>query len=390
MKGKFENKRDFILGATVILLIVVWIAIIVINKCIDCFGNAKYWHNRVKVSGEYIIDIDGNIIEECSDYHYKIPFKHGTAKCKDIAGQIYFIDNGFKTIGDRKFSVDTVVLGEYNKESVFTVMEENNIQILDKNMNVILEIPYNTKGIESVNYVVGKVCNNGFFCIKDLKSDKWGYMNVKGEMVIEPKFEWVDDFAGDYAVVYDGKNKGVIDVNGDYVIDPAFRYIDLSDNGIAFVVKEDGDVGRFVDMNGNYVVDKEFIRGERKFSEGFCPVKDCETELWGYIDSEGNYLVEPKYKTAEVFSDGMAIVENEAGLKGYIDATGKEIVPCQYQHARNFGEYDLAPVEVDGSWGYIKKDGSYYIEPSLPEADSFSEGYALVKLAKGQKVEVCK
>lgn len=75
---------------------------------------------------------------------------------------------------------------------------------------------------------------------------------------------------------------------------------------------------------------------------------------------------------------------------GYVDSTGKEVIPCQYEWADPFGEYDLAPVEVDGKWGLIRKDGSYYIEPSLPGIQPFSCGYAVVELKKGQKVKICK
>ena len=117
---------------------------------------------------------------------------------------------------------------------------------------------------------------------------------------------------------------------------------------------------------------------------------DRKEKVFGFLDENLDYLVEPKYDEVRNFSHGMAVVKNKDGLYGYIDTTGTEVIPCQYESVKSFGDYDLAAVMVNGKWGMIKKDGSYYIEPTLSYIDSYSCGYAMISLGKGQKVNICK
>lgn len=47
--------------------------------------------------------------------------------------------------------------------------------------------------------------------------------------------------------------------------------------------------------------------GAGDFSEGLAAVK--KDGLWGYIDTDGNYAVEPKFYSAWAFSEGLAAVQ---------------------------------------------------------------------------------
>lgn len=55
-----------------------------------------------------------------------------------------------------------------------------------------------------------------------------------------------------------------------------------------------------------------------------------EDGLWGYMDCRGNVVVEPKYYSANNFSEGLALVRTSGGQNGeygYIDQTGEMVVP---------------------------------------------------------------
>ncbi|MDE6553867.1 MAG: WG repeat-containing protein [Muribaculaceae bacterium] len=98
---------------------------------------------------------------------------------------------------------------------------------------------------------------------------------------------------------------------------------------------------------------------------------------WGYIDKSGKWVIEPKYKEAYPFSDGLAKVCSD-GLYGFIDRSGAWVIEPKYVEAESFSE-GMAKVKVDDKYGYIDKNGAMVIEPKYDEAESFNEGLALVK-----------
>ena len=66
--------------------------------------------------------------------------------------------------------------------------------------------------------------------------------------------------------------------------------------------------------------------------------------LWGFSDSSGNLLVEPKYDQTFFFSpDGLARVKQN-GLYGYINREGKMVIIPQYTNA---GDFFMGVAEVE-------------------------------------------
>ena len=105
---------------------------------------------------------------------------------------------------------------------------------------------------------------------------------------------------------------------------------------------------------------------------------------YGFIDENGNWVIEPQFDDAFDFSEGLAIVEVE-GKWGYIRPDGTWAIKPQFDVACDFSE-GLAMVEVEGKWGYIRPDGTWAIEPQFEDAEDFSsDGIAEVKL-NGQHV----
>lgn len=96
---------------------------------------------------------------------------------------------------------------------------------------------------------------------------------------------------------------------------------------------------------------------------------------WGYMDENGNVIIECKYDEAEDFADsGYAVV----GIKdeysdydvryGKIDTKGKEIVPCEYTYvSEGMSDSGFCSIERYDSWdetyysGIAQKDGTIYL-----------------------------
>ena len=122
--------------------------------------------------------------------------------------------------------------------------------------------------------------------------------------------------------------------------------------------------------------DAEFIG---HFSEGLADIRI--DGLWGFIDYDGNMIIEPQFEGTSMFRNGFArfhiFNENTVEAMGLIDRYGNIVVPPIYGSIRNFSE-GLAAVRV-GTWetglyGFIDREGNLVIEPQFDSLDYYFSG----------------
>ena len=134
----------------------------------------------------------------------------------------------------------------------------------------------------------------GFALVK--KDGKWGYINTKGEQIIECKFDDARDFSEGFAAVKKDGKWGYINTKG-Y---PAFfdkskneievvdKVIDRSNN--TFYLSRLGDKFGLLDENFSVVI-KNSIYGKfevlQRINETTFLIKIAERDL--FVDSEGNF-----------------------------------------------------------------------------------------------------
>ena len=117
---------------------------------------------------------------------------------------------------------------------------------------------------------------------------------------------------------------------------------------------------------------------------------------WGYIDTTGAYVVEPRFDDASAFTEGLAAVAEFDGKDrkcGYIDSTGEYAIGPKFSDCGVFAGNGLAPVcvydksgrENTEKWGYIDKAGEFVIEPQFKWAGSFCEGLAAASVEMNGK-----
>jgi hypothetical protein len=103
-------------------------------------------------------------------------------------------------------------------------------------------------------------------------------------------------------------------------------------------------------------------------------------EKWGYVNTEGKFLINPQFYEAGWFVEGLAQVKNAEGKYGYINPKGELVIPYQFISASPFSE-GLACVVSEGSGPkYIDPAGKIVFEMSEAlEAGVFRNGLARVK-----------
>ena len=147
-----------------------------------------------------------------------------------------------------------------------------------------------------------------------------GYINTNGDWVIQPRFRYAQDFVGDFALVslvgqytptgdlWDSK-PGIIDRAGNFVIPPdQYDWFQISSNGLATVRK--GEKTDVLDIRRNKLWGMSYS-SVGQFKDGRAVFVTKPEGLQGYINDRGEQVIQPQYKDAHDFRDGLARVYGE-------------------------------------------------------------------------------
>ena len=172
--------------------------------------------------------------------------------------------------------------------------------------------------------------------------DGYGFINSKGEIIVEPKF---DDIVGDFTAVdllyvkmleNNELKYAYVNKAGEIVIGPyeELGWGESQDDIIVYGVRDStGYKEGYLDMKGNVIISPRFSHA-CDFSEGLAWAQMAEGEKYGYIDRTGKYVIQPTFDSADMFQKcGMAIVKM-GEKEGVIDKTGKYILAPEYTYVK--------------------------------------------------------
>ncbi|MCA8923173.1 MAG: WG repeat-containing protein [Planctomycetes bacterium] len=205
----------------------------------------------------------------------------------------------------------------------------------------------------------------------------WGYVDVRGEWVIEPQFARAEPFAEGLASVRKGEGEyGWIDRQGAEAIPFRFRVGDSFREGRARASLPEQQGWSFIDRAGAVVIPGPYASASNA-REGRIGVLDPRTKAWGYLDLSGQEVVPPAFGIAEPFSEGLAAVRLPDHRWGAIDPQGNFVIPARFSELGPF-KGGLARASEGRGWGYVDPRGAWAIAPQLEAAQDFEAGRARV------------
>lgn len=220
-----------------------------------------------------------------------------------------------------------------------------------------------------------------FSLIPVRQGEKWGYVNQKGEFVINPQFTGAELFNDGLAAVENSDGKcGFINKKGEFVIPYKYKSVTAFNEGYAFVVEETS-APVCVNTKGK----EEFKCPDNfsvvtRFHEGLAAFKNSEGK-WGYINTHGKVVINAQFTHAGEFSEGLAAICDDHDNRGFIDKKGKIVINPQFKSVMAFHN-GMAAFSNGKTWGYIDKEGKYVINPQFDEASAFVGDMAVVKSGK--------
>jgi tetratricopeptide (TPR) repeat protein len=166
----------------------------------------------------------------------------------------------------------------------------------------------------------------------------FGFVDLTGEVLIKPQFSFARPFSEGFAAVQVKGKWGYISPQNKVVISPIYDEAESFQNGVARVAK--GNTWGLIDKTGKEVVPCQY-KSISEFSEGHAVVCTLGTRArepeFGFVDTHGKWLVEPKYANARNFKNGFAAVEKGAAW-GFIDKEGVLCVPAEYADVKDFSD----------------------------------------------------
>lgn len=179
------------------------------------------------------------------------------------------------------------------------------------------------------------------------KDGKYGFLNENMEEETEFSWEALTSVTNHLAAAQKNGKWAIISRKGKEKTDYIYDNVVTDDNGICsnqkvFLVKE-GKTYHIVTSKGKNVGEETFDNAKAFTKDGYAAVE--KNGKWGFVNSEGEIVIDFQYDDASSFSNGYAAVK-----KG-------------------------------DTWGYIDTENTMAIEPTFAKATSLStEGTAAVKI----------
>jgi hypothetical protein len=170
----------------------------------------------------------------------------------------------------------------------------------------------------------------------------------------------------------------------EWAIPPQYlRGSDFVKNGNATVTTLNGDIG-LINSKGDLVIKTPINTKDyylltqfnqynlmEAYKEEYHRVGHISTRLGGYINTNNEWAVEPKYAPTEFgrFSEnGLAFAKTiDQKLYGYINIRGEFVIGAQFSRAFSFHQNGLAVAKSPDNnlWGFIDSYGTWVVRPQF-------------------------
>lgn len=150
-----------------------------------------------------------------------------------------------------------------------------------------------------------------------------------------------------------------------------------------------GEDFQYIDQEGKIVINPQF-KNATIFRDGLALVQTSgDDPKWGYITEDGKYVINAQYDEATVFSEGLAWVVTENAAPGAIDKKGEVKFTLQDAETVRYFKNGLAAFsllndEGEEKWGFVNKEGKVTINPQFSAVSNFNDGRCGVKNSDGK------
>jgi hypothetical protein len=301
--------------------------------------------------------------------------KDGMEKLSSSQLEQFYVENRFTNYSIRTTGYENImpsakntIMPAFDGEKWVYLDEDGRDKLIGEFDTVL---PFNTNGYAVVS-VDGKymtICSNGDLYgidetgIEDAyymtssgviakHGGKYGYYNYDFESTSTIEYDEITAIGSGVIVVKNGSAWGILDSSGKIVGD--FSYSDAAVNSLGSVfcgkrgMMKNSSGWQLVDTDGNVFASNVFYDAKAPESEnGYIAVTN-EKGKWGFIDLDGNLVIDYKYDVAKSFSNGLAAVCMGERWQ-YIDDRDNTVIDIDMEYAEPFHNGVAQVGMVDGT-----------------------------------------
>jgi WG containing repeat len=216
------------------------------------------------------------------------------------------------------------------------------------------------------------------------KKFSYGFVDEKGKITVKPQFASANFFIKERSIVKNAEGKfGVIDTKGKIIIPLVYKKMVFLEKSSLFKVTGDNDKVTLFDQKGKKLFDFKFDDIDDASSElhAILNTDNAGKKYCTWIDRSGKEMP-LKLAAAEEFIDGLAPASDlVSGKYGYMNTKGEWIIQPQYWQAKPFngGIALIANSQTNTRWMYINTKGdTLFNKFGYATAASFKDGVALI------------
>ena len=235
-----------------------------------------------------------------------------------------------------------------------------------------------------------------YLAVKKDAKENWSIIDHNGDIVINQEYASTDTISEIYENgvywVRSGDKTRLFSIDSPKKAISEEEYDDVTDFacGRAFVSKL-GEPIILIDENGKHIktLDRNIVEAYA-FSDGLAAFKSSNG-LYGYLDKNGNVVIEAQYDLAGTFHDGYAVAIPNYKEKNYTQVIINKKNEISFSVKKE--KYDLAFVYKEGKFAaikntasddplitYLNQKGDEVLKPmtGYSLADSFKDGFSIV------------
>ena len=191
------------------------------------------------------------------------------------------------------------------------------------------------------------------------------------------EFEDARPFSEGLAAVRRGGRYGFLDLKGTMVIEPRFANTAAFSEGWCVVSDPDTGLLGYVDRAGAMALPCRF-EAVGDFHQDRAMIR--LDGGWGFLGRDGELAIPARYQGVGNFAAGLAPFQQD-GKVGYLGLDGAVVVPAQYQSGSTHVEGLATAVDAAGGMHYLDAAGGRALSGAWDFASDFLDGAALVREA---------